>query len=270
MVLIGLGSAGIGVVQCFSDAHKKILISENMFPSTCKKEEDYENKCPKFKKELSFKEAECWFFVCGGNRCSSATLRLLETIKNKKINIVYICPDKDLCGPSVLRRHKVVYNVLQEYTRSGLFNTMCLVSNRQALRIIGDQPLNKIYSEINNTIANAIETVEWFKTQDPVMGSMHEPGTVSRICTISMGILKKVEENMLFLLDNPTETCYIYSISKTQLESNKNLISIIRDRISSDEERGIKSSFAVYESEHKQSFYYSIKFTHHIQSMEEK
>ena len=270
MVLIGLGSAGSGIVNSFSDVHTKICIKESDFPSKCKTEEDFERFCPRFKKQLTFKQDECWFVVCGASKCSSATLRLLESLKNKKTNIIYVCPDPDLSGPTLMRRHKIVYNVLQEYTRSGLINKMCIVSNREIIKVIGEQSILDMYQNINRTIANTIETIEWFKTEDPVMGSLHKPKEISRIYTVSIGNFNKNEENMLFLLDNPTETCYIYSISKENLENNKDLIPLIRSRVLADEEKEINSSFAIYSSQHKQSFFYSIKLTHYIQPMEIK
>ena len=76
------------------------------------------------------------------------------------------------------------------------------------------------------------------------------------------------EENLMFLLDNITETGYIYSISKQQLENNKDIISLIRDRVTADENNKIISSFAIYSSQHKQSFFYSLKLTHYIQQLE--
>jgi len=270
MVLIGLGTAGTGIVNRFSSIHKKICITESDFPSKCMKEEDFEECCPKFKKKLSFKEDECWFVVCGGSKCSSASLALLETIKHKKINIIYICPDPNLSGSTIMRRHKVVYNVLQEYTRSGLFNTMCLISNRETLKSIGDQSIMDMYSNLNAIISNTIETIEWFKSEESVMGSLHETKSISKIYTVSIGNFSEDEENLLFLLDNTTETWYIYSVSKENLEKNKDLIPIIRNRVIADEEKNINSSFAIYSSEHKQSYFYSIKFTHYIQSMEAK
>ena len=273
MVLIGLGTAGSGIVNSFSDTYQKICIIEDDFPDSCVIEEDFEAKCPNFfrGKNSRFKNLKfekCWFVLCGGSKCSSATLRILETIKNKKINILYVCPDYELSGPNVMRRHRVVYNVLQEYTRSGLLNSMCIVSNKQVLNIIGDQPISQMYSSINTTIANTMETIMWFKTQQPVMGSLHQQKEISRIYTVSMGNIKNNQENMLFLLDNPTETWYIYSISKTQLENDKDLIPLIRKRVTNDEESNIKSSFIIYPSEHKQSYFYSLKYTHFIQPME--
>ena len=123
---------------------------------------------------------------------------------------------------------------------------------------------------INKQVANTIESLEWFKTQEPTIGSIHTEKEISRICTVSVGNFKKNEEKVLFSLDNITETCYIYSISKQQLEKNKDLLKLIKSRVIDEENNQITSSFAIYPSEHKQSFFYSLKLTHVIQTLEEK
>ena len=270
MVIIGLGTAGCGVASEFSSAHEKILITQDDFPKTSRVEEDFETKCPNFfrGKNSRFKNLkfeECWFFLCGGSLCSSATLRILEQIKDTKINVGYIFPDLHWASPQVVRRHKVVFSVLQEYARSGLISGVTIFSNKEILNIIGQQPITTMYNMINKQIANTVESILWFKNQPPVLGGNHKTSSISRISTVSMGNIEKNEENLMFLLDNPTETCYIYSISKERLEKDNKLLNIIKEKIKNDEEQNISSSFAIYSSEHKQSFYYSIKYTHHIQ-----
>ena len=266
MVVIGLGSAGAGIASNFSDSYESLVITEADFPKSCTKEEDFEEKCPNFFRGKNLKFEECWFFLCGGSKCSSAALRILETIKDKKINIGYIFPDLDWATPQVTKRHKVVFNVLQQYARSGLINSLTIFSNKDILNIIGDQPITEMYNSINKQIANTVETILWFRQQSPVLGSMHTPKEISRIMTVSTGVLKKDEENLMFFLDNITETGYIYSISKKQLESDKNLLKVIKSRVLDDENNKITSSFAIYPSEHNQSFFYSLKYTHHIQN----
>ena len=265
MVLIGIGNAGCNLINTFSKHHTKITITADDFPKHCKKTEDYEEHCPDFSDRLSFDGDECWVALCGAGKVSGCALRVLETIKDKTINIIYIYPDVTLCNTVQIKRNKVLYNVLQQYTRSGLLDRMYLFSNKQIIEVIGDQPITEMFNMINKQISNAIETVEWFKTQQPLLGSEHVAKNISRICTLSVGHFKKNEENMLFLLDNVTETWYIYSINKTQLEKNKDILNIIKNRIIEDENNNIKSSFAIYPSEHKQSFFYSLKLTHHIQ-----
>ena len=266
MVVIGLGTAGAGIVRNFGKSFKKLTILQSDFPKKCKKEEDFEIYCPEFSEFQNWEFDECWFFVCGGSKCSSAILRILEQIKDKKINIGYIFPDLAWASPQVTRRHKVIFNVLQEYARSGLLNNITIFSNKDILNIIGDQPITEMYSMINKQIANTVETILWFKSKEPILGSSHEPKEISRISTVSTGKLKKNEENLMFLLDNCTETCYIYSISKQTLNSDKELLKLIKSRVIDDEENNITSSFAIYPSEHKQSFFYSLKYTHHIQN----
>ena len=94
MVLIGIGNAGASLINEFSKHHKKITITAADFPKHCKKTEDYEEHCPDFSKKLKFIEDECWVALCGAGKVSGCTLRVLEKIKDKKINIIYIYPDK--------------------------------------------------------------------------------------------------------------------------------------------------------------------------------
>ena len=269
MVVIGIGNAGCNIASHFSKAHKKILIDADRFPSTCKKTEDYEAKCPAFKKELSFKDSECYVILCGAGKVAGASLRIMEKIKDKKINVVYICPDPIMINSMEARRHKVVFNVLQEYARSGLLNKLYLISNREMIEIAGEGPIQSVYESANKTIANIIETIEYFKSDNPVLGSIAETKEISRICTFSIGFVEKNEEKLTFLLDNITESCYIYSVSEEEIKEKNNLLSQIKRKISDDKENNIISSFAIFNSLHNQTFYYSIKCTHHIQ-LEEK
>ena len=265
MVLIGIGNAGLNLINSFSSHHTKISITTDDFPKHCKKTEDFEEHCPDFSDRLQFDDEECWVAMCGAGKVAGCSLRVLETIKHKNINIIYIYPDTTLCNSIQIKRNKVLYNILQQYTRSGLFSRMYLFSNKDVLNVIGDQTLTDLYSNMNRLIANSIETIEWLKMQQPIMGSDHETKEISRMCSVSVGDFKKNEEKLLFLLDNITETSYLYSVSKNQLENNKDLLKIIKERIMKDEEKNITSSFSVYSSEHNQSFFYSLKLTHHIQ-----
>ena len=265
MVVIGIGSAGCNIASCFSKGHKKILFDASKFPSTCKTVEDYEKKCPSFKKELSFKQNECWVFLCGAGKVAGASLRILEKIKNKKINIVYICPDPLLATPIEIKRNKVAFNILQEYARSGLLNSIYLASNKEMFDIMGQGPISSIYENANKSLANIVETVEYFKNTKPVLGSLAEPKEISRIRTFGIGVVEKNEEKLLFPLDNLTETSYIYSVSQDELDQQNDLLYDIKEKISKDKNNNILSSFSIFSSIHEQSFFYSIKSTHYIQ-----
>ena len=265
MVVIGIGTAGCKVVKCFSKGYKKICIGPDKFPKTCKNVEDYENKCPSLKKELTFSQKECWVFVCGASKTSGATLRILEKIKNKNLNVVYLTPDNLLSTPIQTKQDKVAFNVLQEYARSGLLTSLYLVSNVSLVSISGEGPISDVYRNANAMIANIIETIDYFKTQEPVLRTIAETKQVSRIKTISIGVLEEDEEKLLFPLDNITESGYMYSINEDELNQENDLLMSIKDKVAQDKENNLLSSFAIFSSPHERSFYYAIKSTHFIQ-----
>jgi len=265
MVVIGIGTAGCKVANSFSKGHKKILIGPNKFPKTCKTVEDYENKCPSLKKELSFSQKECWVFVCGASKTSGATLRILEKIKDKTLNVVYFTPDNLLSTPIQIKQDKVAFNVLQQFARSGLLSSLYLVSNVALVSLAGEGPITDVYRNANATIANIIETIEYFKSEDPVLGTIAETKNISRIKTFSVGVLYESEEKLLFPLDNITETGYMYSINEDELNQENDLLMSIKDKVAEDNENNLLSSFAIFSSPHERSFYYAIKSTHFIQ-----
>ena len=158
MVIIGLGSAGCKVASLLKKykEYKVILLDADKGIPRQSTVEEYEENTPKFRKKLSFDEEEVWFIVCGAGKIASCSLAILEQIQNKKINIAFIYPDTVLSSPSSLKRNKVIYNVLQEYTRSGLLQTMYLFDNKSISEIIGNTTLLDYHKKINETIAQSI------------------------------------------------------------------------------------------------------------------
>jgi hypothetical protein len=217
------------------------------------------------KKELTFSAKECWIFVCGASKTSGATLRILEKIKNKKLNVVYMTPDNLLSTPTQTKQDKVAFNILQQFARSGLINAVYLVSNAALVEIVGEGPISDVYRSANSTLANIIETFEYFKESEPVLGTIAETKEVSRIRTFSIGLLEEDEEKLLFPLDNITESGYMYSINEDELHQESGLLMSIKDRVAQDKEKNLFSSFVIFSSPHERSFFYSIKSTHFIQ-----
>jgi hypothetical protein len=162
------------------------------------------------------------------------------------------------------KQHRVVYNVLQEYARSGMIHSLWLIDNKQATTIVGEGSLGSYYDNVNSAVSNFLANYNWFKNTEPIMGNLHEPKEISRICTVSIGDAKDNEEKLYFLLDNITESCYYYSISSEDKENDAKLLSRIRSYLENKKE----TTFGIWENGSEHSFFYSIKFTHYIQSEE--
>jgi ABC-type lipoprotein export system ATPase subunit len=92
------------------------------------------------------------FVVGGSGSVSSASLSVLKHLKNKcKINVLYVKPDMSFLSPLKQKLERMVYNVFQEYARSGLFERLYIVSNSELENIIGGVPV-KLYNEKINEI----------------------------------------------------------------------------------------------------------------------
>jgi len=265
MVLIGLGNAGCQIVKKFSDSHKKITIDAGSELTECSSPELYEQEAHKAKHLLEFEEDECYFFVCGAGKVSGATLALLEIIKHKKINLVYIYPEEIMLSPMQQKLNKVAFNVLQEYARSGLLNSMYLMCNETISTILPYITIENIFEHTNDAIVNVFENLIFYLDQKPILGSHHDPKEISRIRTIEYGEFQGNKKNLYFPLDNVTETCYINIVSDEDMKNNKDLLNQIKQKIIEDKENNVLSSFVVFKSDYEGSFYYAIRFTHYLQ-----
>jgi len=264
-VLIGLGKAGCEVVNKFSDGYKKITIDAGSELPEFNSPEHYEEKLSDYSHLLSFEEQECYFFVCGAGKVSAASLRLLELIQSKKINLVYIYPEEIMLSPVQKKLNRVAFNVFQQYARSGLLNSMYIVSNEEICNFLPYYSIENMYDYINEVIVNVFESIIFYLSQKPILGAHHEEREISRIRTVEYGEFKENKKNLYFPLDNITETCYINIVNDEDMKNNKELLNMLKKKIKDDNENNIISSFSIHKSDYDQSFYYAIRFTHYLQ-----
>ena len=88
------------------------------------------------------KKDEILLVLEGGDPVSGATLKILETIKDPKLNVLYIVPDRVMCSEIQRRDDKIAFNVLQEYARSGAFEKIFLVHRQAVDNFVGDVPIH--------------------------------------------------------------------------------------------------------------------------------
>ena len=271
MVVIGLGQAGQNICESvanMSNIRTVILDAGKGIPKSVS-HESYEQNVPKLGKKLKLgREQDVWFVVCGAGMIASATLAILEQIQDRNVRVALISPDPFLLSKTQTKHNKVVWNVLQEYARSGMINSVYLFSNRYMESFIGQGTIDDLYTNINNGVANFIVTNHWFETKQPRIGSLYEPKITSAIRTVSLGKIEDHEENLYFPLDNITEVCYYYSINEERIKSEKNLLTKIKEHVILEREGGKEASFAIWQNDTEYSYFYSIKHTHYIQTEE--
>jgi len=271
MVVIGLGQAGQNICKSINNMAKirTITLDEGKGIPRSSSHESYEQNVPKLGNKLKLgKEQNIWFIVCGAGMISSTTLAVLEQIQDRNVRVALISPDPFLLSKTQVKHNKVVWNVLQEYARSGMINSVYLFSNRHMESFIGQGTIEDLYTNINNGIANFIVTNNWFEKTQPMIGGLFEPKINSTIRTVSLGNIEDLQENLYFPLDNVTETCYYYSINEERIKNEKNLLTKIKEHVILEREGGKEASFAIWQNDTEYSYFYSIKHTHFIQSEE--
>jgi len=160
--VVGLGSAASKIAEKFSDfsQYNVYLMNDNIgrtskYKLKLKKydtPEEYEGNIPNVKKFFAGIDDHIQFFIVGSSYSSNYSLGILEQIKDKKIDLYYIKPDTELLTGIPKLLENVGFGVLQEYARSGLLNSITLISNLNVEKIIENIPIKTYFDVINRSI----------------------------------------------------------------------------------------------------------------------
>ena len=263
MVIIGLGSAGTNIANKFKKWPQYDVILPSM--DTYETVEEQEENTPDFSELFKNVKGEVWFIVCGISKQAASSLKILEKIKHCNIKVLYIQPDLGLAANMARKRERVVYKVLQEYTRSGLLDSMYVISNPRLSEIVGHGSIINYYDNMNDAMSSVVHYYNIYRNTQPVFGQTHKTKDISRIRTFGIYDLEKNEEKLFFPLDNTTETCYIYNITKEELENNHNLLPKIKERAKERVSDEVITSFSIFSTDFEENFCHVVAYTHFIQ-----
>ena len=263
--VVGIGNTGCKIADVLStyNHYDVFKIDEGINVKKQKTSEDYEKKCPSFKKSFSsFSDKVYVFLNCSGN-ISGITLRVLQQLKNKELNVVCVSTDPSLLSTSGKMQQNIVQGVLQEYARSGLLQKLYLIDNQCIEDLIGDVSLTEYYQKINEVIAYTFHTMMFFENAKSVLSSKEEKTDISRISTF--GILDSEKNKKLFYnIKEVRFEKYYYSKSKDELDKNKKILQEIKEDLI--EEENVSKSFSIFESETQDQNTYIELSTHIVQN----
>ena len=274
--VIGLGNAGSAVAEKFSDLPQyNVYTINNKVKRTSKykfrlKKHDTPEECekniPDLKKFFSDIDDEVHFIVCGASFSSSYSLGILEQIKDKKIDLFYIKPDIELLAGLPRLMENAAFGILQEYARSGLFNSITLISNLKLEEIIHNVPVKEYYNTLNNTIQSTVHYVNYFEHNEPEIGVLTPPAEVCRIKSYGMLNMKNLEEKWFFDLDMEREVCYYLCIDKEKLQTDGTLHKRYVEILKKKPRNAFRNiSYAIYETEGGRDFGFCVARTNAIQ-----
>ena len=175
------------------------------------------------------------------------TLVILEQISHAKVTVVYVIPDLSLANEIQKRDNKIVFNVLQEYARSGLLTCLFLIDRSQVEEIVGDVSIREFDKSVYNLIAHVVAMVNYYDHVDPVLSNKIPPHKISRIGTFGISSLEEdAEKKYLFNLDKEKDAHYYYGIPQQQLDDSSTLLRDIKAQTKKFIGEGINGSFSVY------------------------
>jgi hypothetical protein len=229
ITLVGLGSTGTKIVQKLSvhSQYKTVTIDSGKEIKEYNSPEEYEKKCPSFKKLFKQVTEEVYLFLSASGNISGACLRILEQLKGKNINVVCISSDPVSLSSVGNLQQNLVSGVLQEYARSGLIQNLYLIDNAKIEDMIEDVSLEDYWDQINETICYVFHTYMYFCNTKPVMSLGHLEQELANIHTFC--ILKNNEDKKNFYdIKYVTNELYFFSYNK---KTDKNLLKKVKNFI---------------------------------------
>jgi hypothetical protein len=275
--IIGLGSAGCNIVSEFEkypqydsfklDVGLKGLKKDGIYEISAQGgPEQYEEACPSVRNFLKGAVPSVLFVVNGSGNISGAALALLEQIKDRDIHVLFIKSGERRMSNHATMLERAAFGILQEYARSGLFQSFTVVSNKSMEQILGKTPVIGYYEAINNFLVNTIHMVNVFDNTVPVVSDFSPIAEINRISTYGFSKFDEKEQDSLFFpLDNIRQMSYYFAINREQLENDGTVNEKINEYLEASEIKEIDVSYGIYPTNYEQNFVYCKAYTNQIQ-----
>tara|TARA_R100000908_G_C3723945_1_gene125708 strand:- start:178 stop:1017 length:840 start_codon:yes stop_codon:yes gene_type:complete len=273
--IVGLGTAASKIAECFGETNNyNVYVMNDAVKRSSKYKyklksyenpEYYESNIPDLSKFFSEIDDRVQVIVVGSSFSSNYCLGVLEQIRNKKIDLFYIKPDAELLTGVPKLLDNLVFGVLQEYTRSGLFDTFTVISNLEVEKSLDNLPIKSYYNTINKTIFSMMHYINYFTHAEPEIGMVSKPLDVNRIRTFGALNPKNLEEKWFFELDTPRDVCYYVCMNEEKLENDgslhRRLVDILKNKPRNSFQR---VSYAIYETPYE-DFGFCVAHTNVVQ-----
>ena len=191
---------------------------------------------------------------------------LNSKVERKKIDLIYVQPDTELLTGYPVLIENTTFGVLQEYARSGLLNSITLISNLAIEESLGDINIKNYYDSLNNFIFSTVHHLNYFTHSEPEIGQVAKPAEINRIRAVAGLNIKNLDEKWFFNLDSPRELCYYLAINTERLETEGGLHKKIVDMLKQKPKNAYrKISYAIYETPYN-DFGFCVAHTNVVQT----
>ena len=283
MNVVGLGNAGCKIAKYFEQypQYNVFTIDEGL-KKTSKtlgitkraSHEEYDKKqirMTRFVDQMP-DTGECLFIMAGSGNITGASLQVLKFLKRKfEVDVLYIKPDHELLGRTAFLQDKICYRVLQEYARSGVLRSLCLVGNPQVEEILEkDLTASNYYDKINELIGYTYHMVNVFNRTKPVLDNKIENTPETRIYTVGMVDFESGAEKSFFPIDSETNRCYYYAVNENVLEEDYKVLKNVNKQVKEKMKDLQGASYQIHSTKYETSFAFVEVWTSNIQTYPEE
>ena len=179
---------------------------------------------------------------------------------------MYVKPNVDTLTGQTQLIERSVYYIMQEYARSGLFDSLYIIENERIEKLLGGLPVIGYYDQINDTIASTIHMINVFDNTDSVINTFSDRHEISRIATFGIVNPQTGEENSLFDLDNVREKRYYFAVPEKKLKTDNHLLTKIREQVGNEQ----GTSYGIYSTKYQVDYTYSVSRSSQVQENAKK
>jgi hypothetical protein len=257
--IIGLGNAGCLFADQLSQYPEYTIYKINVGTTgrddlsivQCADMQEYESKFPQEDFEIylrSIKKGdEVLVALSGAEPISGLALRMMSLIQHADLRVLYMCPDINLMSDTERRDNRIVFNVLQEYARSGVFKEVLLVSLPKVEKLMGEVSIQDYERSMYHLFSYAFNMINYYNHTDPIVSTSFETLDWSRILSFGMSALGEDDSLRLFFpVEDMRNIHFYYGVPKDLLDSDGSLMNKIKTHVKTHQTAECSTSFSVY------------------------
>ena len=283
MNIVGLGKAGCKIAEQFSqysqytvfkiDSDEKLKRKKNcMFIPKQSSAELYDANPVDLKKLIKNldEDEEMYFVLCGSGSVSACSLWILRQLKEagQKINIIYIKPELGTLDNQSKLRNRAHFHILQEYTRSGVFEKIFLFDNAMVSEIVGKTSLLNYFNKINEFIVTSVHWYNIYNNSETVYDTYRGEYISSRICAFSYVDVESQKEKKVFPIENINQIKYFYGINRITIEQDETLLDRLTEISLREDNSSTSISHGVYSTDLENGYSLAVHSSSDIQEQD--
>ena len=225
----------------------------------------YEENVPDLKRFFSkLEDEEVYLFVSGEEEITGSILAVLQQLKDKVLNVVYIRPNRRLLNKTCVMIERAAYGVLQELARSAALNRIILVDTAHIMQYTKGVKIIEINDRLRRMLASSFHMLNYFKNSKGVINTAESPESVNRISTFGYVDSSLGQEIYFYPLDSVREKVYYFAIAEDSetWDSHEKLLDNIEKQLKDEK---VDSSYKVISTTYDENHVYMEMFTNVVQ-----